>query len=329
MKFFGYKKNLFKNGISFKKPDKSFEISDNFDTSDLINQQKENIQPNESPDRAALYNKIIDYYSNNPSDDYKKELTFFKNNGQIQVFPYAKVKSMPPVKAEYDFEKRMPYILHKEHKKLYFPKSWGVEQAVARYSKYIESENLLGGDYSEKSPHQYLSDKIFVKKNDIVFDVGSAEALFALEVIDLAKKMIIIEEDEMWVEPLKATFEPYREKVTIINKRLSNVDTHDQVTLESTLENEELGGLFIKMDIEGYEVNAIRENEILLKKNIDLRAVCCTYHGQNDAEALRLLFTDFGYETEFSNGYMLFVYDSQIQPPFFRKGVIRAKKVNG
>jgi 16S rRNA A1518/A1519 N6-dimethyltransferase RsmA/KsgA/DIM1 with predicted DNA glycosylase/AP lyase activity len=65
----------------------------------------------------------------------------------------------------------------------------------------------LGGGYMEKMPHQYQTSYFQVKKNDILLDVGCAEALFSLDVIDKVKKVILFESDSVWFDPLKATFE--------------------------------------------------------------------------------------------------------------------------
>ncbi|MBR6370039.1 MAG: hypothetical protein IKS24_03045 [Bacteroidaceae bacterium] len=56
---------------------------------------------------------------------------------------------------------------------------------------------------------------------------------------------------------------------------------------------------------------------------------CCTYHRNGDAETLAHIFDDIGYNYRFSNGYMLFARYDMPQYPFFRRGVIRARKKNG
>ena len=61
------------------------------------------------------------------------------------------------------------------------------------------------------------------------------------------------------------------------------------------------------MDIEGYECKALLGSKTLIKKNPKLKIVVCTYHNQEDEQAIRDLFND--YYMENSMGYMLFLWD--------------------
>jgi len=273
------------------------------------------------------YYKIINYHDNHPSHKYKEEISFLRELGNIAVFPYSQKKTIDNIEAEFDNKKNMPFVMHGKNKKLYFPKSWDVEQARATYKKFIERENILGGDYLEKSPHQYQTQNICVKEGDVVLDIGAAEGLFSLDIIDIAKKVYIFESEKIWIEPLFSTFEPYRDKVIIINKRVSNIDSSDEVRLDSCLKLDDVQSLFIKMDIDGFEKRVIEGNRSLFSKDINIRVACCTYHRHNDAEDLKLLFNNIGYKTEYSDGYMIFIYDKDMRPPYFRKGIIRAEKL--
>lgn len=273
-----------------------------------------------------LYFKLIDYYVNNPSKVYQAELEFIKTNGKLTVFPYPQIKSMDSPVEGYDTDKQMPYVVHCS-KRLYFPRSWSRERARNTYQNYIKVENLLGGDYTTKAPHKYQSDKVIVKDGDTVVDIGAAEALFALDSIDLARRVIVIEGDESWFDALKATFEPYQHKVQIINQYISSTVSDTNCTfLSDIIDIETVDSLFIKMDIEGNECAVLEANKDFFDKAIDVRVACCTYHNQNDANTLEKFFKDKNYYTEFSEGYMLFYPDEHIQPPYFRKGIIRAKK---
>jgi len=274
-----------------------------------------------------LYFKILDYHHNHPSQNYIQEISYLIEIGKVDVFPYKRLKTIKNVEYGFDNEKQMPYVIHKENRKLYFPKTWGITQAKETYLSFIEVESILGGDYLQKAPHQYQTDDFCVKNGDVVLDIGSAEALFSLEIIDIAKKVYIFESDEKWIEPLKATFEPYQDKVIIINKLVSNVDSVNSVTLESCIELDEIQSLFVKMDIEGYEKLVLEGNLAFFSKNIDLRVACCTYHRHDDADDLKEIFDNLAYKTEYSNGYMLFSYDSDLKAPYFRKGIIRAEKI--
>ncbi|MDR1820044.1 MAG: hypothetical protein LBR15_07360, partial [Methanobrevibacter sp.] len=58
----------------------------------------------------------------------------------------------------------------------------------------------------------------------------------------------------------------------------------------------------------------------------DLKIAICTYHNQDDGEKINKILNDIGFECEFSNGYMIFTYFGEFNPPYLRKGLIRAKK---
>lgn len=276
--------------------------------------------------QELLYYKVKDFFANHPSDAYTEELNYLSKVGRVCVFPYEQTKIPADVVCGYDTAKQLPFVMHDDTKRLYFPKSWTPEQAKGVYKNYIQVENLLGDDYTVKSPHKYQSNTVSVKEGDVVVDIGAAEALFSLDVIDKAAKVIIIESDPMWLEPLRATFEPYKNKVEIINKRVSDRDSAQEITLMSCMNNTIPSRIFIKMDIEGYETILVENNNHLFSADTAINLVCCTYHKPNDAAILKTYFDGLGYSTEFSDGYMLFYWDEQMAPPFFRKGILRATK---
>jgi hypothetical protein len=274
--------------------------------------------------KQILFDAIILRYDG--SGKFQKEIDFLKQHNELTVFPYKQIKQIEDVVSEYDAVKNLPYVVHKE-RRLYFARSWSKEEALWKYKDFIENENILGGGYRTKSPHQYQSESFRVKDSDILLDVGCAEALFALDVVDKVKKVILFESDTIWFEPLKATFEKEIKegKVILIEKNAGNENTPQSVTIASVLQNEEYESLFVKMDIEGNEIDVVRSCESWMETNKNIRFSCCTYHRQNHAEILQSIFEKHHYSFEFSDGYMLFVLDKLISYPYFRKGIIRAR----
>ena len=155
-------------------------------------------------------------------------------------------------------------------------------------------------------------------------DVGCAEALFSLDVIEQASKVYLIERDGIWKAPLLATFAPYKDKVVFVQKLASDKDGRTTVSLPSLLMSETSSPLFIKMDIEGYEPKVVRTLLPLFRERDGITLSCCTYHNNEDAATLEQLFQQVGYRYEFSKGYMLFARYDQPAAPYFRHGVIRA-----
>lgn len=272
--------------------------------------------------------EIMMYYDvhSKESEQYKEELDFIAKNG-LSIFPYRKTKTLPYAETGFDNGLSMPWVLH-NNKKLYFPSSFSKEQAEFTYKNFIENENILGGNYRTKSPHQYQSETFKIEDGDVLVDVGCAEGLVALDAIEKVKKVYLIESDLKWIDALSATFAPYKDKVVIVNKLIADSDdsVKNTITLSSLLKEEKDSSIFIKMDIEGYETVVIRSSMDFLQNNNSIKLACCTYHKAGDEDSLKNMFESYGYKTEFSDGYMLFWYDYSIKPPYFRKGVIRAWK---
>ncbi|MDR2653636.1 MAG: hypothetical protein LBC68_15265 [Prevotellaceae bacterium] len=277
--------------------------------------------------QQILLDAIILHYGNNGK--FQEEVDFLKERKELTIFPYKRIKQVGNIVSGYDSIKNLPYVIHK-NRKLYFARSWTEEKSLWKYKDFIENENILGGGYMEKAPHQYQSESFHVKNSDILLDVGCAEALFALDVIDKVKKVILFESDPIWFEPLKATFEKEinEGKVVLIEKNVGEHDTSKSIIIASVLQNEDFESLFIKMDIEGNEVEVVKSCTNLMKSDKDIRFSCCTYHRTNDADTLKNMFESNGYKIEYSDGYILFLLDKHIKYPYFRKGIIRATNFN-
>lgn len=269
--------------------------------------------------RQILLDSIIFKYDGN--EKYQKEIDFLKEQNDIVIFPYKKTKQMGDVTFGFDTDKSLPYIIH-DNRRLYFTNSWDKERIITVYKDFIEVEGILGGGYSEKTPHQYQTDSFHIKKEDILLDVGCAESLFSLAAVDKVKKIYLFEADPIWFNAIEATFENELKtgKVVLIRKYVSDTNTQNTVTIDSILKNEDYESLFIKMDIEGNEPVVVKSCQNIMKTDKDIRFSCCTYHRNDDAEILESIFKQNGYYTEFSDGYMLFYRDKLIKAPISEKG---------
>ena len=253
--------------------------------------------------------------------EYQREISRLLALGRFTVYPSQEDMTVE-VESGFDDSLRLPYVIHKG-KHLYFPRKYSVAQAVEAYKGYICGDRLLGKG-EDFAPHQYQSKEFQVHDGDVVVDVGCAEALFSLDVIEQASKVYLIERDGIWKAPLLATFAPYKDKVVFVQKLVSDKDGRATVSLPSLLKSETASPLFIKMDIEGYEPKVVRTLLPLLREREGITLSCCTYHNNEDAAILEQLFQQVGYRYEFSKGYMLFARYDQPAAPYFRHGVIRA-----
>lgn len=273
---------------------------------------------------AASFQRLRLYQDLLESEDspYRDEIAFLRQHGRLDILPYEPIRAFPKVEVHKDTNRGMPYLLH-EGKRLYYPASWNTGQITGSYLQCTAVEGILGGGCLAKSPHCYISGSVGVRAGDVVADLGAAEGLFALHMAERAKKLYVCECDAMWRDALRATFEPFSDKTILLEKAVGNADSPATVRLDSLLVAERGKRLVIKMDVEGAEYQTLKAASRWLAGEKAVALLCAAYHRQEDAERLRRLVAGLGYETEFSNGYMLFLYD-QLTPPFFRHGVLRA-----
>lgn len=220
----------------------------------------------------------------------------------------------------YDEKNELFYGLYMG-KKLYFPENVRVAKEA------LNNLNGLAAEQSEHSPHKYLSATFDVEKQDIVFDIGCADGNFALSIIDKVKEVYLFEIEDIWMKPLELTFAPYKDKVHIIKKCVTKKSDKLSTSLDDFCEVNGIDRIgLIKMDVEGYEQDVLQGAKKMLKEGRIDKVVACTYHRIDDAEKIGELLSD--YSKTFSEGYMLgaMLYDIwDIKPPFFTRGLMRAK----
>jgi predicted RNA methylase len=210
-----------------------------------------------------------------------------------------------------------PYILF-EGKKMYYPQSFSFVNCDGKQYVY----NVLR-EQGEKSPHLYVRNNDEIKEDSVIVDAGVCEGNFALRYVDKAKKIYLIESDPQWIKALKMTFSDYQDKVVICNKFLTRYESENTTTLDELVQ-EDID--FLKMDIEGAEIDAILGGKNILRKS-NARCAICSYHKKNDEENIRYLLETYGYQTSTSEGYMFFPYDENILDTMdFRRGVVYGAK---
>lgn len=253
------------------------------------------------------------------SEEIKQALNYLSKN-PIAVFPYDFQDEYVADKIEVfkDQEKGLRYVLL-DGKRLYFKKRWGKKKIQNLY-------NLLSKEQDIRSPHRYLTEQFGFDKGEVLVDVGAAEGNFALSIVEKASRIILFEADKEWIEPLNATFEPWKDKVEIVNKFVSNVSDSQNTKLDDHISIDG-AGTFLKIDVEGAESRLLNGCKRILSEQKPLKVAICTYHKQNDEKDFTELLTQNGFKTSPSNGYMLFFYDKQMKAPFFRRGLIRAQKI--
>ena len=222
-------------------------------------------------------------------------------------------------KLYFDKTKNLHYLIH-SNKRLYFPRNMEEKQILKTYYQFLS-------EMDKKSPHLY-SNNLNELKDKILFDCGVAEGLFPLTYIDFFKKIVLFECDNNWVEALKATFAPYGDKVTIIQKYVSDTDSNNTITLDYFSKTNNIIPNFIKMDIEGFEEKAIEGSTNILKNSTDIVCSICTYHTPTAEKNIIIKMNLLGFRPEYNKGYMIFHCEEHFSAPYLRRGVVRFYKKN-
>lgn len=269
-----------------------------------------------------LRNSILSYYTaagRLPTKEIQEVLDYLKTN-PIAVFPYPFQNQYHAASIEVfeDLEKKGLKYVMQDGKRLYFKRRWSKKRIRHSY-------NELTREQDPRSPHRYLTDNFGIDEGEILVDIGVAEGNFALGAVEQASRLILFETDQEWIEALNATFEPWKDKVLIVNKFVSNLTNSKNTTLDDfILPGEKI--TFLKIDVDGAESRLLEGCKRILAEQKPLKLAICTYHKQHDEEEFTTVLTQNGFETSHSDGFMLFYYDKKMKAPYLRRGLLRAIK---
>lgn len=280
--------------------------------------------------REALRKDILTYYDANPPQERTKEqadaLAYLKSN-KFSLVPadWCNAYLNMPVKVYRDRAKQLNYAVL-DDKKIYFRRysDKGIVQKAVRELSY---------EQDIRSPHRYVTNENrilgtlpfpdgkhghYVKPGDVVVDVGAAEGIFSISVIDTASHIYLFECDPDWIPALEETFRDDNDKVTLVRKFVSDVEDETSVTLDAYFKDRE-DISFLKADIEGAEPKMLQGAQELLREKRIHRASVCVYHDMSHPAAFEQLFKNIGYHTQFADGLML-----NSNKPYMLKGVLWA-----
>ena len=270
--------------------------------------------------REQSRQEILSYYRQHPSKDEEiaKAIDYLKHNRltNILIPDTAAYKKSQKVQYGMDSQLGIPYVLHQD-KRMYFIPKQTIKTLKNHYLSLIEEQ-------SENSPHLYTTPGFSVCEGDVLYDVGSAEGIFALSNIEKARHVVLFEADEAWLKVLQATFAPWKDKVTIVPKYVSDVNDEKNITIDSFIEEygDNFYPDFIKADIEGAEMSMLKGMENCIARK-EFKIAITTYHKQDDYQEISSYLAQKGFVQEASKGVTLLGIDER-KPPFFRKALIRA-----
>ena len=170
-------------------------------------------------------------------------------------------------------------------------------------------------EQDSRCAHRYVESYQELKGKTLL-DIGCAEAIFTLDTIEEIDHAYLFECNEGWIEALQATFAPWKEKVTIVRKYVSDMNDENNVTLDDYFKDKPSDNLFLKMDIEGYERKALRGASCLLSNAKNISGSVCVYHLSDDVPVIQGILRENKLETTLSSGYLY--VEKEMRPAVMR-----------
>jgi hypothetical protein len=250
-------------------------------------------------------------------DEIREGINYLKWH-KYSPFPYKWTRKydnlMPEV--HFDEDNKCLFAMY-EGKKMYFPKRFTRDYVIWAVRTLLKEQD-------SHSPHLYLTEDFQVEPGSIVIDAGVAEGNFSLSVIEKVKRLYLVECEKEWMDVLKLTFAPWKEKVIYVEKYMSDNQSDTMISIDSLIEPETNEKYFIKLDIEGYEQKALSGMNRLVTGANYLKMIVCTYHHPNDFSEIEQILKSYGFEYKPSDSYVLFFQEDE--EPSFRKVLLRAEK---
>lgn len=205
--------------------------------------------------------------------------------------------------------------------KLFWPKNFTVDRL----------DQVIAETFDPNDWHFYQKEQTPIEKGEILLDIGTAEGLFPLTVVDTCNHIYMVEPSTTFHKCLNKTFSNHLDKVTIFNTAIGNEDgmiTFNEDSLDgmiSDVKNDsqlmsinKVDTLFkkgerityLKADIEGFEAEMLKGAEQTIKRNKPKIAIT-TYHTQNDPKEIIDLITGFVPEYKY---YVKGIYEKTPKP---------------
>lgn len=205
--------------------------------------------------------------------------------------------------------------------KLFWPKNFTINRL----------DQVVAETFDPNDWHFYQKEKTRIEKGEILLDIGTAEGLFPLTVVDTCKHIYMVEPSTTFYKCLNKTFAKHLDKVTIFNTAIGNEDgtiTFNEDSLDGMISEvkndsqlmsiQKVDTLFkngekityLKADIEGFEAEMLKGAEQTIKQNRPKIAIT-TYHTQNNPKEIIDLITGFVPEYKF---YVKGIYEKTPKP---------------
>lgn len=177
-------------------------------------------------------------------------------------------------------------LLPNSNKRLYFKRGMPKGKAAGLFKALVMEQD-------PRSPHRYF-DHIEEFRRKTLLDIGAAEGILSLMAIEKVEHVYLFECEDDWMEALHKTFEPWKEKVTIVPKYVSDKDDNDNIRLDTFFKDIPHPNLFLKMDIEGMERKALAGAKQLFAERGNVSFSICTYHLRDDYKVISSFLNHYG-----------------------------------
>ncbi|NHN25611.1 FkbM family methyltransferase [Flavobacterium jejuense] len=206
-------------------------------------------------------------------------------------------------------------------KKLYWPSKFSISRL----------NQVIAESFDIEDWHYYQKTHTEINVDEVVLDIGTAEGLLPLSVVDKCKYIYMIEPSTLFCNCLSRTFSDYKNKTTIFNVAVGNEDgiiNFDENSLDGMISNENTSFsneipinkvdtllnnqiiTYLKADIEGFELEMLKGAEQTIKRNQPKIAIT-TYHTQNNPKEIIDLIKSFVPEY---NYYVKGIYEKTPKP---------------
>ncbi len=260
--------------------------------------------------------KVLNYLeSNKEFANSNPEVFNFLKSYNIHIFPYDFIFKYNPLNIKVFHEDGLPYVYF-DSKKLFFRKG------MSNYQVMNAMNNLLI-EQDQSSAHCYFNFIPSDSKKNCIVDIGAAEGIFALKLIDQVDECILVETEQSWLTALEHTFRPYADKVTICNKFVSDVNDDHHISMDNLIQDKRVD--IVKIDVDGNEYKLFQGFEGELKRKSVGQILLCVYHDVDDYETYTSLLHSYGYNLSKNESKMIFYYGENWRAPYLTYGVVNAK----
>lgn len=253
----------------------------------------------------------------------KQRIVRWLKYNPLSIFPYDYTRKYLPENMEVYNDEGFLYVNYKNHagieNRIYAPKGWAKRKVQEYFSDLFMEQD-------KESPHAYFQDVSRLgMRGGTVADFGGAEGIFALEVVERAKKVYIFESDEQWLEPLRRTFQKWMDKVEIVHRYIGDCDDETTVRMDTFFDGQEID--CIKADIEGAEYKMLMGSQSCLRDKIKY-VFMVGYHRYGDDRMICEVLRKYGFMVSHNRGYMIpWGRPDDFRPPYVRRGMIYGERV--